>query len=615
MRGVAIYLLGLSLLILLILSVVGALDPNAIGLGSAVPNNSYLSSRAQLNNSFIVLVDAPPGDGLSFDVELFINNTPNGVTNIPNQLATTTLIPNLTLAEGTNYSWYVAAVNISAWNATNLTNMKYFTLDLTYPTVSYNGWAANNVTNQSTFSILVDVTFNEIHFGNASFTLLNGTSREALHSTNVTSASSNTANFSGLSDGNYIVYVNATDLATNHNNTVVWRTVNIDSTYPLINFSDETFINNTDFTTEGAFVNVSMTEINFANFTFILTNVSSGIVLNTTYVNVSSATFINYTGLSDGNYSVNVTVTDVLNHQNITEYRLFNLNTAIPDSTAPVLSVSSSVATISQTQSVTLTCSAVDAIDSVPSVSLELKGPRDSDYATLSTGVSSISYVYSSTNILGTYTVKCTGSDATGNSDYTTTTFSVADVSSSGSSSGGSSGGSGSSVAVSRAAEVPVVEELVLIAEEQNDLESNSEWTENGVVSVSGLVSGDVYTFVTAADGESHLIDVDLVDELTGTVIVTIQSEPKTLTLTLENPIAEVDLNDDGTNDLRVVLFEIVDGGATLNFEKMDGLFEEPSQGLSVWIWVVAIVLILGVSAIIVYFVSKPKSKPKSRKK
>ena len=148
-----------------------------------------------------------------------------------------------------------------------------------------------------------------------------------------------------------------------------------------------------------------------------------------------------------------------------------------------------------------------------------------------------------------------------------------------------------------------------IIEEKEISLETNVDWTETGVIELAGLVGGEVYTFVTVADGESHTINIDSVDETTGTVVVIIQSEPQTITLTLESPVAEVDLNDDSVADMRVTLVGISDGEATINVEKIDELFEEPSQGLSAWIWVLIIVLVLAIAGTIVYFVTKPKSK------
>ena len=54
------------------------------------------------------------------------------------------------------------------------------------------------------------------------------------------------------------------------------------------------------------------------------------------------------------------------------------------------------------------------------------------------------------------------------------------------------------------------VKEEEIIAE---SLETNVDWTETGIIELTGIVGGEVYTFVTAADEESHTITVDSVDE------------------------------------------------------------------------------------------------------
>ena len=499
-----------------------------------------------------------------------------------------------------SYDWY------NNYNVSNVT----IVLDRTFPLLTYYGWAESNntVTNGSTHDIVFNVTFTDTYFANATYTLLNTTSRLVLHSTNVTSSASTNVNFSGLPDGNYTFYMNVTDLATNQNITTRWKTVYLNAT-PLLSFANETLANNTNFSTTSAYLNISLIEYNLVNITFKLTNVSSGLVLNTTIYNATTTNYssylmaVNYTSLADGTYKVNATATDTFNHKNTTLYRTFVVDTTVPTSTA-----SRSVASVARTGSLTLSCSAIDNIDASTVVSLEVQAPSGG-YVTLATGIGNISSVYSGTSITGTYNVKCTGTDQSGNTAINIATFSAAD-SSSGSSSSSSGGSSGSSTAPSLA---PEDEEVVVADEEEvitKSLETNVDWTETGVTELTGIVGGEVYTFVTAADEESHTINIDSVDEATGTVVVTIQSEPQTITLTLESPVAEVDLNGDLTADMRITLVGITDGEATISVEKIDGLFEEKSStGLSAWVWVGIIVLVLGISVAIVYFVVKPQKK------
>jgi len=502
-----------------------------------------------------------------------------------------------------SYDWY------NNYNVSNVT----IVLDRTFPLLTYYGWAeSNNTVTNDTHDIVFNVTFTDTNFANATYTLLNTTSRLVIHSTNVTSSASTNVNFSGLPDGNYTFYMNVTDLATNQNITTRWKTVFLNAT-PLLEYGAATMANNTNFSTKNAYLNISLVEYNLVNITFKLTNVSSGLVLNTTIYNATNYSSylmaVNYTNLSDGKYNVNVTARDTFNHINSTLYRSFIIDTTVPTSTA-----SSSVASVARAGSLTLSCSATDNIDASTIVSLEVQAPSGS-YVTLATGIGSISSAYSSTSTTGTYNVKCTGTDQSENTAINIATFSVADSSDSSSSSSSSGTGSGTTSTVAPViSKSPVKKPIRRAGEVEESLETNVDWTETGVTELTGIVGGEVYTFVTVADEESHTINIDSVDEATGTVVVTIQSEPQTITLTLESPIAEVDLNGDLTADMKITLVGITDGEATISVEKIDGLFEEPAIGLSAWAWVGIIVLVLGISAAIVYFVVKPQEKVVKKK-
>ena len=589
---------------------------------NATPTIDF-GAATSVNNTYLSI------DSLYVNISLVENNLVNITFRLINTSSGAVLNTTIYNATTANYSSYLMAVNYTnlsdgnySVNVTatdtfnhrgNVVN-RFFTIDTTYPLVTYYGWAESNntVTNGSIHDIEFNVTFTDTNFANATYTLLNTTSRLVIHSTNVTSSASTNVNFSGLPDGNYTFYMNVTDLATNQNITTRWKTVFLNAT-PLLEYGVATMANNTNFSTKNAYLNISLVEYNLVNITFKLTNVSSGLVLNTTIYNATNYSSylmaVNYTNLSDGKYNVNVTARDTFNHINSTLYRSFIIDTTVPTSTA-----SSSVASVARAGSLTLSCSAIDNIDASTIVSLEVQAPSGS-YVTLATGIGSISSAYSSTSTTGTYNVKCTGTDQSENTAINIATFSVADSSDSSSSSSSSGTGSGTTSTVAPViSKSPVKKPIRRAGEVEESLETNVDWTETGVTELTGIVGGEVYTFVTVADEESHTINIDSVDEATGTVVVTIQSEPQTITLTLESPIAEVDLNGDLTADMRITLVGITDGEATISVEKIDGLFEEPATGLSAWAWVGIIVLVLGISAAIVYFVVKPQEKVVKRK-
>jgi cobalamin biosynthesis Mg chelatase CobN len=217
--------------------------------------------------------------------------------------------------------------------------------------------------------------------------------------------------------------------------------------------------------------------------------------------------------------------------------------------------------------------------------------------------------------VQGTYNVRCTAEDYTDHSEVVESSFRVEWASSgSSSSSGGSSGGGSSTSTETEEEEEEVIVEEEVVTEtivEAVNLDMNDQWIEEGVIELSGLVGGEVYSFATV-DSADHSITIESVEG--DTVVVVIASDPQTLTLTLVNPIGEVDLNGDGLNDLKVTLLGIVNGEASISVEQIDGLFEYPTSEKSyTWVWIVGIlVVVLLVCLGLAYYFMRPK--PKSKK-
>src|SRR3989344_2009662 len=101
-------------------------------------------------------------------------------------------------------------------------------------------------------------------------------------------------------------------------------TLNIDTTKPLIDYSGGTASDNSNFSRNWIYLNVSWTEANFANITFTL-KTDSGIINSTIF---TTATYnINWTSLSDNNYTYFVNITDKANNKNSTSIRTIILDT------------------------------------------------------------------------------------------------------------------------------------------------------------------------------------------------------------------------------------------------------------------------------------------------
>ena len=196
-------------------------------------------------------------------------------------------------------------------------------MDNTNPLISYGTGTENNATNFSRSWIYVNVSVTEINEANITFLLYNATS----HIYNATNACGvRRINFTNLNDGTYYYNVTVTD-AVNNKNTTETRTVTLDNTNPLIAYGTRTENNATNFSRSWIYINVSVTEINEANITFVLHN-STKQIYNIT--NASGIRDINFTNLNDGTYYYNVTVTDAVNNKNTTETRTVTLDTVAP---------------------------------------------------------------------------------------------------------------------------------------------------------------------------------------------------------------------------------------------------------------------------------------------
>jgi len=177
---------------------------------------------------------------------------------------------------------------------------------------------------------------NDTNFANATFYLFNS-SFDLVNETNV-SADVNpvnlSVNFTNLVDANERYYYNVTvrDKADNEN-TTAFRVITLDTLNPNINFSGGTADNNSIFSRNWIFVNVTAFDNNTANVTFFLYNSSDVLVRNVTYYAINNTnTSVNFTSLSntDETYSYNVTMIDKAGNENGTGTLNITLDTFAP---------------------------------------------------------------------------------------------------------------------------------------------------------------------------------------------------------------------------------------------------------------------------------------------
>ena len=587
-KFVIIYLL----VFILLFGSVFAWVNSIISLGQVIPVNGTYYSNQQNDINFNLKFDSDTYDSfftilmVSVDGGAYSQN--NGTVILKDnlfQMGTT-----MSYGQG-SYTWYANATNASNVAKSDVYS---FVVDTNAPVfIEYNSPTLANDSYVTNYSITVSPNFTDSNFANYTINVFNS-SRVLLFST-LSSLANNYSDFNLSTDGVYYFNCTIGDKALNSRNCPTYI-LTVDNVAPVVLNLNST---NNSYTNSVNIVCNATDNAGLGNIS-IYHNFNGSWALNSTTIvtGTSNSANFSFSNIDDGTYIWACAAKDLASSNiiNISNY------TVIVDTVTPLPTITLGATTITTAQTVSIGCSGSDTVDTSVDVVLSIMKPGEVSYSVFSPGI------YSDVSTTGIYSVKCIATDDASNIGTSTSTFTVSVVPTL----EGSSSSGGSSSGTVKAAPVVVQKEDVvseIIEEKEISLETNVDWTETGVIELAGLVGGEVYTFVTVADGESHTINIDSVDETTGTVVVIIQSEPQTITLTLESPVAEVDLNDDSVADMRVTLVGISDGEATINVEKIDELFEEPSQGLSAWIWVLIIVLVLAIAGTIVYFVTKPKSK------
>jgi hypothetical protein len=133
-----------------------------------------------------------------------------------------------------------------------------------------------------------------------------------------------------VSDGNYKWNVWCNDTLGNGDFSPTNKTFNVDTIYPLIEYSTGTEDNNVNLTQDFIYINISITELNFKNITFYLYTDAEE-VNSTTYTSLTNN--INFTSLPNGEYFYQVNITDQAGNKNFTELREINLDNQNPSVT------------------------------------------------------------------------------------------------------------------------------------------------------------------------------------------------------------------------------------------------------------------------------------------
>jgi hypothetical protein len=235
------------------------------------------------------------------------------------------------LADG---SYYYNVTIIDEVGNVNFTETREITLDATAPNATLITPVNNTYTNDTSQNLTVNTTDN-LELDNATLYIYNETD-DLINQTSIDLAGSEY--FLGiiyefLYDGIFRWFYRIVDIAGNPVSTSN-NTITIDTTYPLIDYGLLTAHNNSNLSQSNIFVNVSVTETNPVNMTYLLFNDSEE-VNSTTFVmeDQSSNNTINWTGLADGSYYYNVSVVDIVNNINFTETRKITLDATAPNAT------------------------------------------------------------------------------------------------------------------------------------------------------------------------------------------------------------------------------------------------------------------------------------------
>jgi hypothetical protein len=174
------------------------------------------------------------------------------------------------------------------------------------------------------------ITFNYSTSENGKCSLYLNTSGTLEINTTNNSIISGSNNFAILlSDStSWLWNIECNDSANNSANSTNSFIITIDATNPQINFSNSTPENSTTQSQAYIQIYVNYTETNFQNITW---NING-----TTYTNTTQVYEYNETGLSDGNYTYNVTVCDRAGNCNTTETRLIILDLLAPQFNPPL---------------------------------------------------------------------------------------------------------------------------------------------------------------------------------------------------------------------------------------------------------------------------------------
>ena len=401
----------------------------------------------------------------------------------------------------------------------------------------------------------------------------------------ITNTTTNQTNFNitatvvsitGLTDG--LIYNMSCLLNNGSTGNLMWSAnvtnIAIDHTPPAVAFAGTTFVLWGNYSGASLIINTTINDITIgmSRVYFNVTN-SAGVQSNWSVAsNISGEYTLTFdtTGITtDGTYNVTIYANDTLSNVNSTIAFSVKFDNTAPTGTFTCIPASASVG-----DTVACSCSSSDATSGV------LSTTYTSSYATPETG---------------SYTKTCSITDHAGLSLSLTATYIVEGNYGT----GGSSGGSSTTTTWTKS--IPINNE---------QFESSSGYTNQ--MAVKNKVT------MTIA-GESHHVGVKSLTATSATI--EIASVPVSVTLDIGED-AKVDVDDDGTYDVYVILNSIANNKADITIKKIseavpagegsttttgdiEGGDETPGAGSNTWVYVIVIIVILVIVGIV--FAKKKK--------
>jgi len=264
-------------------------DDLFVAINSPLPN--------AVENTSVLAVSGASSDS---NTTIYVHYTNGTIFNSTNTIQTSWSV-NFTLPDGV---YNLTAVVSNGTNSTN-TTVANITIDTLNPQIAINSPDANSYLSSRAISINLTVTEGNIDYTGILVNYANGT---LANSTNTSQNGTFVINLSVPTDGNYTIIAAAYDKAGNFN-TMSSSNITVDTTSPQVIIHSPA--NNTVLNVRTVAINITVNEssLNYTNISVIDIN---GTVINSTIDETSGNYAMSLSVPSDGIYSVNVSVYDLL---------------------------------------------------------------------------------------------------------------------------------------------------------------------------------------------------------------------------------------------------------------------------------------------------------------